>query len=207
MESSMTRVVIIDDHTIVREGLKRALLGAGYDVASEAASQGEARAVIAHTNPDVIVVDLNLPDGSGFDVILWARKLSKSLGIVVLTLSENDSHILAAMQAGASAYVSKNAPLPELLAAIEFATKSPLSFSSKDLHRALLHTQNSFHLTAREFDVLALLPDGATTEMIAQALFLSQATIKTHLASIFRKLEVTNRTAAVHKARIHKLVV
>lgn len=203
----MTRIVIIDDHAIVREGLKRALIGAGYEVASEAATQGEARAVIAHCNPDVIVVDLNLPDGSGFDIILWARKLSKSLGIVVLTLSENDSHILAAMQAGASAYVSKKAPLPELLAAIEFSTKSPLSFSSKDLHRALLQTQNSFQLTAREFDVLALLPDGATTEMIAQALFLSQATIKTHLASIFRKLEVTNRTAAVHKARIHKLVV
>ena len=162
----MTRVVIIDDHTIVREGLKRALIGAGYEVTAEAASQGEARAVIAHCNPDVIVIDLNLPDGSGFDVILWGRKLSKSLGIVVLTLSENDSHILAAMQAGASAYVSKSAPLSELLAAIEFSTKSPLSFSSKDLHRALLQTQNSFHLTAREFDVLALLPDGATTEMI-----------------------------------------
>lgn len=203
----MTRVVIIDDHTIVREGLKRALTAAGYEIASEAASQAEARAVIAHANPDVIIVDLNLPDGSGFDIILWARKLSQTLGIVVLTLSQEDSHIIAAMQAGASAFVSKSAPLVELLSAIEFATKSPLSFSAKGLNRAIMKSKDSFHLTAREFDVLALLPAGNTTEMIAHTLFLSQSTIKTHLVSIFRKLEVTNRTAAVNKARIHKLVL
>ncbi len=203
----MIRVVIIDDHTIVREGLKRALIGAGYDIASEAASLAQARAVIAHANPDVLIVDLNLPDGSGFDIISWARKLSKTIGIVVLTLSQDDAHIIAAMTAGASAFVGKSAPMVELLSAIEFSTKSPLSFSAKNLTRAIMNGKDSFHLTAREFDVLALLPTGNTTAMIAHTLFVSQSTIKTHLASIFRKLEVTNRTAAVHKARIHKLVV
>ncbi len=202
----MTRVVIIDDHAVVREGLKSALSAHGYDVCAEAASQAEARAQIAHVNPDVIVVDLNLPDGTGFDVISWARGISKTIGIVVLTLNTTDSHLIAAMNAGASAYILKSAPLVELLAAIDFSTHSPLSFSAKGLSQAMASRNNNFHLTAREFDVLGLLPSGASTKDIALALFLSQATIKTHLASIFRKLEVTNRTAAVSKARTHNLV-
>ena len=202
----MTRVVIIDDHAVVREGLKRALSNYGYEIAAEAASHAEGRAQIAHTNPDVIVVDLNLPDGSGFDLIVWARGISKTLGIVVLTLNDTDAHLIAAMNAGASAYIVKSAPMVELIAAIEYSTKSPLSFSAKGISTALASKAESFHLTAREFDVLALLPSGASTKEIASDLFLSQATIKTHLASIFRKLDVTNRTAAVGKARKHNLV-
>jgi len=202
----MTRVVIIDDHVIVREGLKRALESHNHVVVAEAATLAEGRAQIAHTNPDVIVVDLNLPDGSGFDVITWARSISKSLGIVVLTLNETDAHLIAAMSAGASAYILKSAPLSQLLAAIDHSVKSPQSFTAHGLAVALASKEQTFGLTSREFDVLALLPSGATTKEIAESLFLSSATIKTHLASIYRKLEVTNRTAAVGKARKHNLV-
>ena len=203
----MTRVVIIDDHAVVREGLKRALISHGYEIAAEAASLAEARAQIAFVNPDVIVVDLNLPDGSGFDLISWARGISKTLGIVVLTLNDSDAHLLAALNAGASAYIVKSAPIIELIAAIEHSTKSPLSFSAKGISAAMKAATQSFNLTAREFDVLGLLPSGASTNEIASGLFLSQATIKTHLAAIFRKLEVANRTAAVSKARKHNLLV
>jgi len=203
----MIRVVIIDDHAVVREGLKRALISNGYEIAAEAASVAEARAQIAFVNPDVIVVDLNLPDGSGFDLISWARGISKTLGIVVLTLNDSDAHLLAALNAGASAYIVKSAPIIELIAAIEHSTKSPLSFSAKGISAAMKAATQSFNLTAREFDVLGLLPSGASTKEIASGLFLSQATIKTHLASIFRKLEVANRTAAVSKARKHNLLV
>jgi DNA-binding NarL/FixJ family response regulator len=202
----MTRVVIIDDHVIVREGLKRALESHNHVVVAEAATLAEGRAQIAHTNPDVIVVDLNLPDGSGFDLITWARSISKSLGIVVLTLNETDAHLIAAMSAGASAYILKSAPLSQLLAAIDHSVKSPQSFTAHGLAVALASKEQTFGLTSREFDVLALLPSGATTKEIAESLFLSSATIKTHLASIYRKLEVTNRTAAVGKARKHNLV-
>jgi DNA-binding NarL/FixJ family response regulator len=202
----MTRVVIIDDHVIVREGLKRALESHNHVVVAEAATMAEGRAQIAHTNPEVIVVDLNLPDGSGFDLITWARSISKSIGIVVLTLNETDSHLIAAMSAGASAYILKSAPLSQLLAAIDHSVKSPQSFTAHGLAVALASKEQTFGLTSREFDVLALLPSGATTKEIAESLFLSPATIKTHLASIFRKLEVTNRTAAVGKARKHNLV-
>ena len=203
----MTSVVIIDDHAVVREGLHRALTTHGYYISAEAANIAEARAQIAHVNPDVIVVDLNLPDGSGFELISWARAISKSLGIVVLTLNETDAHLLAAMNAGASAYILKSAPMSELVAAVVHSVKSPLSFNAKGLSAAIRASTASFDLTAREFDVLGLLPSGASTKAIASALFLSQATVKTHLASIFRKLEVENRTAAVGKARKHNLVV
>ena len=202
----MTRVVIIDDHVIVREGLKRALENHNHVVVAEAATLTEARAQIAHTNPDVIVVDLNLPDGSGFDLITWARGISKSLGIVVLTLNDTDAHVIAAMSAGASAYILKSDPLLELLAAIDHSVISPLSFTAHGLSVALANKGHKFGLTSREFDILALLPSGASTKEIAANLFLSSATIKSHLASIFRKLEVTNRTAAVGKARKHNLV-
>lgn len=207
MGKAMIRIVIIDDHAVVREGLHRALTTHSYEIVAEAASLAEARAQIAHTNPDVIIVDLNLPDGSGFDLISWARKISQTLGIVVLTLNESDEHLLAAMKAGASSYIQKTAPMSELIAAIEYSTKSPLSFSAKGLSGAIKAATYSFNLTAREFDVLSLLPSGASTKAIASDLFLSQATVKTHLASIFRKLEVSNRTAAVSKARKHNLVV
>jgi DNA-binding NarL/FixJ family response regulator len=203
----VTSVVIIDDHAVVREGLHRALTTHGYYISAEAANIAEARAQIAHVNPGVIVVDLNLPDGSGFELISWARAISKSLGIVVLTLNDTDAHLLAAMNAGASAYILKSAPMGELVAAVEHSVKSPLSFSAKGLSAAIRASTASFDLTAREFDVLGLLPSGASTKAIASALFLSQATVKTHLASIFRKLDVDNRTAAVGKARKHNLVV
>lgn len=159
-----------------------------------------------HTLTPMSSLSTYLPDGSGFDLISWARGISQTLGIVVLTLNDTDAHLMAAMNAGASSYILKSAPIIELIAAIEFSTKSPLSFSAKGLSTALASKAQSFNLTAREFDVLGLLPSGASTKEIASDLFLSQATIKTHLASIFRKLEVTNRTAAVSKARKHNLV-
>ncbi|CAB4702425.1 unannotated protein [freshwater metagenome] len=203
----MTSVVIIDDHAVVREGLKRALHAHGYEVTAEAATLDEARAQIAHVNPDVIVVDLNMPDGSGLDLIMWARKISNTLGIVVLTLNDTDEYLIAAMKAGASAYIVKSAPIVQLLAAIDFSVRSPLSFSAQGLAAALQAKSMSFELTARELDVLSRLANGASNKEIAASLFLTQATVKTHLASIFRKLNVSNRTAAVSKARKHSLIV
>ena len=203
----MTQIVIIDDHEVVREGLKAALRTHGYEIAAEAASVAEARAQITHINPDAIIVDINLPDGSGFEIITWARSVSKTIGIVVLTLNETDKYLLAAMNAGASAYVVKSAPIEELIAAINLSLASPLSFSAKGLKAAIKTASTQSYLTAREFDVLALLPAGTSTKNIAITLFLSEATVKTHLAAIYRKLEVSNRTAAVGAARKQNLLV
>ncbi|MEN9517223.1 MAG: hypothetical protein RLZZ159_1089 [Actinomycetota bacterium] len=113
------RVLVIDDHAIVREGLRRLISrDAEIKIVGEAASKNEAIAQISHHNPDVIVVDLHLPDGSGLDVIAWARSLSQSIGIVVLTMSNMPEHVLASMQSGASSHVDKTAPISEVLRAI-----------------------------------------------------------------------------------------
>lgn len=197
MSSQPLSILIIDDHQVVREGLRNALIREGLSVIGEAASKDEAFAQIAHKNPDIIVVDLHLPDGSGLEVVEWARKISSTIGIVVLTLSDSDEHILAALHSGASAFVLKSAPLSEVMAAVHHSAIAPLTFSGEGLSSALRRQSESFGLTPREIEVLTLLPRGGTSANIASLLFVSEATIKSHLASIYRKLSVTNRTEAV----------
>ncbi len=198
----MIKVLIIDDHALLREGLKRALsMEKQLTVIGEAASRAEGFAQISHHNPDVIVVDLNLPDGSGLDIVSWARSISKKIGIVVLTMTNTPEYILACLQAGASAHVDKAAPIAEVVAAIHHCAINPLSFASKQMSEVLKYKKDSSGLTARELDVLALLPTGLTTIEIATALFVTESTIKTHLSSIYRKMESTNRTQAINAAR------
>ena len=192
----MMKLLIVDDHEIVREGLKRALSQEGFDFIDEADCISTARAKISALQPDVAVVDINLPDGTGFELVRWIRSNSKSIGIVVLTLHQEENHVVAAMNAGASAFVSKSEPISFLIAAIKHSAIAPLTFSAHALDAILRHTQSD--LTAREFDLLAHLEKGMTTSQISELMFISQSTVKTHLASIYRKLEVSNRTAAVH---------
>lgn len=192
----MSRLLIVDDHALVREGLKRALTHEGFSQISEAASIAQARAGIAASPPEVVTVDINLPDGSGFELVSWIRSISPDMAIVVLTLNDHENYVRAAMKAGASAFVSKSEPIPALVAAIKHSLIAPLSFSAQGLEKLFNNTHNT--LTAREFDLLAQLEKGQTTAQISKSLFISPATVKTHLASIYRKLEVTNRTAAIH---------
>lgn len=203
----MVTVLVVDDHQVVRDGLRLSLEKNGYVLIGEAASRGEAIAQIAHKNPDVIVVDLNLPDGSGLEVVSWARKVSDSIGIVVLTLSNEDEYLLASLQAGASAFVLKSAPIAEVIAAVDHAAATPLRFSAMGLRSALARKEDGFGLTSRELEVLSLLPKGKKSSQIATELFVSEATIKTHLASIYRKLDAANRTEAVVTALKHGLVI
>lgn len=192
----MNKLLIIDDHALVREGLKRALTHEGFSDITEAASILQARACIAALQPDVVTIDINLPDGSGFELVSWIRNISQEIGIVVLTFNDHENYIRASMKAGASAFVSKSEPIPSLVAAIKHSLVAPLSFSAAGLEKVFKYTLHS--LTAREFDLLAQLERGQTTAQISKSLFISPATVKTHLASIYRKLEVTNRTAAIH---------
>jgi DNA-binding NarL/FixJ family response regulator len=190
------QLLIVDDHAIVREGLKRALSQEGFDSINEADCVTAARAKISACAPDVAIIDINLPDGTGFELIRWIRTFSKSIGIVVLTLHQEVNYVVAAMNAGASAFVSKSEPIPILIAAIRHSAIAPLTFSANALDKVIQHSHSD--LTAREFDLLAQLEKGMTTQEISELMFISQSTVKTHLASIYRKLEVNNRTAAVH---------
>lgn len=205
-DKHLISVLLIDDHQVVRDGLRMALQSEGFNVIGEAATKNEAFAQIAHKDPHVIVVDLNLPDGSGLELIAWARHVSPSVGIVVLTLNDDDAHLLACLDAGASAYVLKSDPVKEVIAAVSHAYTSPLSFSGKGLSAAMSRKENGFGLTPRELEVLALLPKGMMSVQIATELFISEATVKTHLSSIYRKLSVANRSQAVALAIKHGLV-
>lgn len=196
------RVLVIDDHAIVREGLRRVIAkDSTIKIVGEAASKREAIAQISHHNPDVIVVDLQLPDGSGLEVVAWARSLSQKLGIVVLTMSNLPEHVIASMQSGASSHVDKTAPISELLLAIQRSVDRPLSFSARKLTNAIAAKNKGIGLTPREIEILEKLPKGDTVIEMAKQLFVTESTMKTHLSAIYRKLKATNRVQAINNAR------
>jgi len=197
------KVLIVDDHAVVRHGLKSAIQSQGYEVVAEAGSINEAQAFMAQTNPDAIIVDINLPDGSGFDLVAWSRRVSPTTAIVVLTLNEGADYVRAAKSAGANAFIVKNAPLTELIAALDFAISSPQSFSSKQICISGIDSG----LSAREIDVLYSISHGLSNTAIATDLYISVSTVKTHVSSILRKLEADNRVQALTIARERGLLV
>jgi DNA-binding NarL/FixJ family response regulator len=197
------KVMIVDDHAVVRHGLKSAIESHGYEVVAVAGSINEAHAYMAQTNPDAIIIDINLPDGSGFELVAWARTISPTIAIIVLTLNDGADYVRAAKNAGANAFIVKNAPLSDLLAAIDFALSSPTSFSSKPIFKA----GTDSGLTARELDILRSINLGWSNTSIATHLYISVSTVKTHISSIFRKLEAENRVQALAIARERGLLV
>ena len=195
------QILIVDDHPSVRSGVRRAVESAGMRCCGEAASRDEAFAQIALHSPDGVLLDLNLPDGSGLDVITWIRKHSQTMAIVMLTMSDEDSHILAAMKAGASAYVKKSAPLSQVIASLNAALAQHNNFSAPGMASLISTTKIAFELSPRELSVLkAISLEGANKEL-ARSLYISEATFKTHLASIYNKMGVSSRFSAVNKAR------
>lgn len=196
------KVLVIDDHTMVREGLRRILSRDELvTVVGEAGSKREAFAQIPHLNPDVIVVDLNLPDGNGLEVVAWARSLSQCIGIVVLTMSNMPEHVIASMQSGASSHIDKTAPSSELLSAIKASAVKPLTFTARKLTQAIDTKNREVGLTPRELEILEKLPTGDTVLEIAAQLFVTESTIKTHLASIYKKFGASNRVQCINTAR------
>ena len=199
------KVLIIDDHEVVRNGIKSVLELRNTFELFEAASKLEAQAQIAKINPDAIVVDLNLPDGNGLEIVSWARSISSILAIVVLTFNENDEFVLASLQAGASAFVNKSAPITDLIAALDHALIAPTAFSAKELAGAISRKHERFGLSQRELQILSVLHRGDPTKSLAASLFISETTLKTHLSTIYRKLQVKNRVQAIAKARAAEL--
>ena len=200
------KLLIVDDHKIVREGIANIAKREGIQIVGEADTKESALAQIAATNPDVITVDLSLPDGSGLEIVKWARRNSQKIGIVVLSFLDDDANLLASLNAGASAFVSKSAELDEILAAILSARKSPLTFTSKGLIRAVNSRIFKATLTSRELEIIAKLPSGLNGEELAKELFITESTLKTHLNSIYRKLQVRNRSGAVSEAKRRGLI-
>lgn len=200
-DSTATRVVLVDDHELIRQGLRRAFERAGdFDVVGEAGSIAAGRDLVLRERPDVLVTDVRLPDGSGIDLAAAVRAGSPDLGIVVLTMYSGDEHLLGALEAGASAFVHKDAPSDDVVAAARHAVAAPRSFAAADLARAMqrkLSTPKGPALSPRETEVLHLLAEGLSAGSIGRRLFISESTIKTHIGKIYDKLGATNRAQAV----------
>lgn len=196
----MTTVLIIDDHELIREGLRRAFERAGgFTVLGEAGTVASGRRLVDELSPDVIVTDVRLPDGTGLELAKELRQQDESLGIVVLTMYAGDDTLFAALEAGASALVSKDAPGEDVVSAARHAAVSPRSFTAKDLAGAMFRRREvqTPTLSGRELEVLELLADGTGVSAIARRLFISESTAKTHVSRIYDKLGAANRAQAV----------
>lgn len=200
MKSSKT-ALLVDDHAVVRSGVRKALEARGEFEIFEAASRAEAMAQIAKINPSLIVIDINLPDGNGLDIVSWVRSISSTTALVVLSLHESDEYVLSSMNAGASCFVQKAAPLSELVASIDHALAAPHSFSARDIAGAISRSRKTFGLSQRELQILSQLHKGAPLRELAHSLFITESTLKTHLSAIYRKMEVKNRVQAIEKAK------
>ncbi|GAA1378145.1 response regulator transcription factor [Luteococcus sanguinis] len=210
----MTRVAVVDDHAIVRGGLV-ALLSArpGIQVAGEAGTAAEAvalidRLVTTEEGVDVVLMDLNLGTGEG-GVAATRTILARhrDVRVVVLTTFDADADILDALAAGASGYMLKDSPVEELVAAIERAEPTSPALSTSVQARVVARAiRPDDQLSPRELEILAALAQGASNRQLAKELFISESTVKTHLAHLFAKLGVDNRTAAVAEGRRRRLV-
>lgn len=202
----MIRLVIADDHPIVRAGLQ-ALLGmeADFEVVAEAATPDQAVDAAERENPDVVLMDLQFGTGSsgtGADATRRIRSLDAAPYVLVLTNYDSDADILGAVEAGASGYLLKDAPPRELVAAVRAAAAGESALAPVIATRLIDRIRApQISLSAREMEVLDLVAAGRSNSDVAAALFVSETTVKSHLAHIFSKLGVASRTAAVSAAR------
>lgn len=194
-------MLVIDDHPLVRDGVKRSLTAAGFVCVGEAGSLKEAIAMITLHNPDVITVDLNLPDGSGLEIISWARKNSPTIAIIVLTLESDLELVSAASQSGAQAFISKSESAEHLISAIRSVLSQPDLFISSHTVALLGREKAQNLLSPRERMVLTHLEGELSLSEIAGQMFISHATVKSHCATIYRKLETRSRRSAVARAK------
>jgi DNA-binding NarL/FixJ family response regulator len=196
-----TRVLLIDDHELIRQGLARAFeRDDEMTVVGQAGSVADGVTAFHELGPDVIVTDLELPDGHGLEVVRQVRASNDTTGLVVLTMHAGDDQIFAAMEAGASAFVGKDSKASDVVSAARHAAVAPRTFLCSGLSGAMMRRATAPalpKLSGREAEVLALLADGLGTGEIAGSLFMSESTAKTHITHIYQKLGAANRAQAL----------
>jgi DNA-binding NarL/FixJ family response regulator len=196
-------VLIADDHPVVRAGL-RGMLAAqrGIEVVAEAGSGHEAIAMARRHRPDVVLMDLRMPDGDGVEATAGILAAEPATRVVVLTTYESDADIVRAVEAGATGYLLKDVPPGDLVNAIRAAALGETVLGPSVAGRLVSHLRRPVteQLSPRETEVLARVARGLTNADVGRALHISEATVKTHLMRAFGKLGVSDRTAAVTKA-------
>lgn len=214
----MIRVVLVDDQALVRTGLARILSPAdGFDVVAECADGAEAVRTVPQVHPDIVVMDVRMPNLGGIEATQQLRRDPDAPPILILTTFDEDDVLWAALEAGAAGYILKDATAADLLAAVRAVAGGAAWFDRAVTPRVLAAYRRSVapdrraarraeQLSDREQDVLRLMARGATNGEIASALHVSEATVKSHVGSIFTRLGVRDRAAAIVYAFDHGVV-
>jgi len=202
------RLLIVDDHPMVREGLRSMLAGERMEIVGEAANGREAVQTLTETSPDVVLLDLELPDTNGLTLLRRIREIAPDVQVLVLTMHEDPARVRQAVQAGAAGYVLKGVDRAELLASVRAVTTGE-SVLDPRLLRAVIEVTDAGRtpasaaqttLSAIELDLLRLVADGLTNRQIGARLNWSQATVKKYVQRVLEKLGVIDRTQAAAEA-------
>lgn len=211
MNPEPVRVLIVDDHEPFRNGLRTLLSSvAGIDVIGEAGNGKDAISLTEENQPDIILMDIQMPGMNGIEATRLIHQSSPHIGIVVLTMFEDDDSVFASMRAGARGYLLKGADQSEILRAIQ-SVQSGEALFGPGIARRLINFFTNINppqgekpfpeLTDREHEVLDLIAQGASNNQISQHLVISQKTVRNHVSNIFSKLQVVDRAQAIIRAR------
>lgn len=205
------RLLVADDHGLFREGLRALFRSvADTEVVGEAATGDEAVAQAAELQPDIVLMDIQMPGTNGIEATRQIVQTRPSTGVVVVTMFEDDDSVFAAMRAGARGYVLKGADQDEILKVIRAVASGEAHFGPEIARRLMgffaapkpAAASDVFpELTAREREILDLIAHGRSNQEIADRLYLSQKTVRNHISNIFAKLQVSDRARAIVRAR------
>jgi len=204
---SAIRLLLADDHRMLREGLRRSLEELGFTVVAEARNGAEAVDLAVAVKPDIVVMDVTMPELDGVEATRQIKDRQPEVRIVVLTMHADQDILTEAIRAGANGYLVKDCSTDEIALAIDAVAAGETALSPglaasmlAEVRRQDGSQQQERVITAREEEVLQLIADGCSTPEVAEQLFISQKTVKNHLASIYQKLDARDRTQAVLQA-------
>jgi len=202
------RLMLADDHRMLREGLSRSMREQGFDIVGEAGDGAEAVALALAVRPDVILMDVTMPEIDGVEACRQVRAQLPDTKVVMLTMHADQGVLTSAIRAGATGYLVKDCSTEEIASAVRMAAGGETALSPQ-LAASMLnevrrwdqpHKEEERVVTKREEEVLQLIADGCSTPEVAEKLYISQKTVKNHLASIYQKLDARDRTQAVLQA-------
>jgi two-component system, NarL family, response regulator DegU len=198
------RLMLADDHRMLREGLRRSMTEEGFDVVGEATNGAEAVELVDRLIPEVVLMDVSMPEMDGIDAARAIHLRHPEVMVIMLTMHADSDVVASAIRSGASGYLVKDCSTDEIAEAVRMAASGDTALSPQlassmldELRRLERPTDDERVITKREEEVLQLIADGCSTPEVAAKLFISQKTVKNHLASIYQKLDARDRTQAV----------